>query len=78
MSISNLAEVSVRLEEAVHASSRGQNLEDTELYDLYEQIAISILDSNFDHFPENQLEDYLRAYLSVKAESLLGSAHDSS
>lgn len=64
MSIRTLAEVSARLEEAVIASSDDCHTAQ-ELYDCYEMVAIQILDSNFDAFPEGELELFLRGYLAA-------------
>ncbi|WP_020683944.1 hypothetical protein [Marinobacterium rhizophilum] len=71
MPIRTLAEVAVRLEEAVKALSSGVDTP-SELYERYEMIAIEILDSNFDSFPDGVLEEFLRDYLSLKEKLLIG------
>lgn len=71
MCIRTLAEVVVRLERGTI-----EYIDDIEtpqdLYDKYEMTAISILDSNFDQFPDHELEIFLKHYLAFKAEQLLG------
>jgi hypothetical protein len=37
-----------------------------ELFDLYEEIAIEVLDSEFGQYPAGALEDYLQRYLYLK------------
>ncbi|MBR9890000.1 MAG: hypothetical protein GYB20_20150 [Oceanospirillales bacterium] len=64
MTIRTLPEASARLEEAVKASS-GDRHSAQDLYDCYEMVAIQILDSNFENFPEGELELYLRGYLAA-------------
>ena len=64
MTIRTLAEASARLEEAIKASS-GDCHTAQELYDCYEMVAIQILDSNFEAFPDGELELYLRGYLAA-------------
>mgnify|MGYP000570471874 CR=1 FL=1 len=54
-----------RLEKAVMALSYGA-LSPQERYDLCEQAAIAMLDSDFDEYPEGELEAYLLAYLKRK------------
>jgi len=65
----NLAEVGVRLEEAVKRVS-----DDTYtpllLYQAYEMTAIAILDSEHENWPEGVLCRYLMAYLSEKRREL--------
>ncbi len=65
MTIRKLAEVGARLEKAVLASL-DDGLSPLETYELYELIAIQILDSEFDDFPDDELEVYLKAYLYLK------------
>ncbi len=65
MTIRKLAEVGARLEKSVMALS-SEDLSPTELYELYEMIAIQILDSYFMDYPEDDLESYLKAYLYLK------------
>mgnify|MGYP007024790573 CR=1 FL=1 len=64
MTIRSLAEVGVRLEEAV-ARLPGEPDSPEEHYERYEEIAIAILDSEFTHWPEGALEQYLKGYLSA-------------
>jgi hypothetical protein len=65
MTIRNLAEVRTRLEEAV-AGLPGEPTGPAELFDLYEEIAIEVLDSEFGNYPAGALEDYLQRYLYLK------------
>jgi hypothetical protein len=65
MTIRNIAEVGSRLEKAVRAVS-DEGLSPQEMYDLYEQAAIQILDSEFDDYSESKLEKYLMDYLERK------------
>jgi len=69
--IRELAEVSARLDVAVYT-----NINDihspADLYDKYEMTAISILDSNEYRFGDGSLEIFLKRYLELKAEQLLG------
>lgn len=74
MCIRTLAEALDRLERGVF-----NNIDDIDtpedLYNKYEMTAISILDSNFDAFPDEELELFLKYYLAFKAEQLLGEEH---
>ncbi|MFT6908761.1 MAG: hypothetical protein ACJAS1_005465 [Oleiphilaceae bacterium] len=65
----DLSEVSVRLELA-YANSKEATMTPQEQYDLYESIAIQILDSEFDEYEEGALEGYLVAFLEHKASLL--------
>jgi hypothetical protein len=65
MKIRAMAEVGTRLEKAVMANL-DESLTPREIYDEYESIAISILDSEFDDYPEETLEQYLRTFLYLK------------
>jgi hypothetical protein len=65
MKIRNLAAVSARLEETV-STLPVQVTNAAELFDLYEQIAIEVLDSEFGQYPAGALEDYLQRYLYIK------------
>jgi hypothetical protein len=58
-----------RLEKAVVALS-DEALSPQEKYDLYEQAAIAMLDSEFDDYAEGELEAYLMAYLERKCGEL--------
>jgi hypothetical protein len=70
MCISELTEVSTRLEQAYNAFSETDDLQ--EMYNRYEMLAIQILDSEFDNFPDKALEYYLMGYLQATKYSLLG------
>ena len=70
MCIGELTEVSARLEQAYNAFPETDDLQ--EMYDRYEMLAIQILDSEFDHFPDKTLEHYLMGYLQSTKYSLLG------
>jgi hypothetical protein len=65
-----LSEVSVRLELA-YAYSKEEAMTPQEQYDLYETIAIQILDSEFDEYEEGLLEDCLVTFLKQKRKKLL-------
>ena len=69
MPIRTIAEVDARLEKAVLALS-DECLLPQEMYDLYEQAAISMLDSEFDDYPDGELEVYLMGYLEMKRNIL--------
>ena len=58
-----LAEVDVRLEEAV-AALPGEPADPAELYDRYEMVAIQILDSEAEEYTPGVLEEYLLARLA--------------
>jgi hypothetical protein len=66
----DLSEVSVRLEHA-YADSKDDAMTPQEQYDLYESIAIQILDSEFDEYEEGVLEEYLMVFLESKRKKLL-------
>ncbi|MBT4130421.1 MAG: hypothetical protein HOE44_06815 [Candidatus Marinimicrobia bacterium] len=65
----NIDEVGKRLENAVmslpHISDQPKDL-----YDQYEGIAIEILDSEFDSYPEGVLEQYLSVHLYCLSKEL--------
>tara|TARA_R110001599_G_C12251124_1_gene659635 strand:+ start:2789 stop:3082 length:294 start_codon:yes stop_codon:yes gene_type:complete len=65
MTIRDLAEVRTRLEEAV-AGLPGEPADAAELFDRYEQIAIQILDSEFDDYTPGLLEEYLMTLLYLR------------
>ncbi|PKG93058.1 hypothetical protein [Paraglaciecola sp. MB-3u-78] len=65
MKIRAMAEVGARLEKAVMANL-DESLTPREIYNAYEEVAISILDSEFDDYPEDTLEQYLRTFLYHK------------
>jgi hypothetical protein len=60
-----MAEVGARLEKAVMANL-DESLTPREIYNAYEEVAIAILDSEFDNYPEDTLEQYLRTFLYHK------------
>ena len=66
----DLSEVSVRLEQA-YANSKDEPITPQEQFDLYESIAIQILDSEFDEYEEGVLEECLAAFLKQKRKELL-------
>jgi plasmid maintenance system antidote protein VapI len=66
----DLSEVAVRLEQA-YSNSKDAAMTPQEQYDLYESIAIQILDSEFDEYEERVLEDYLVTFLEGKRIQLL-------
>ncbi|WP_371376816.1 hypothetical protein [Thalassotalea aquiviva] len=65
-----LSEVGVRLEKAFQEHVT-PDMTPTDKYELYELIAIQILDSEFDNFGEGQLEEYLSNFLDRKQRTLL-------
>ncbi len=69
MNIRDISEVRVRLEKIAMASS-GDRSTPIEKYQLYEDTAISILDSEFMNYPDAELEDYLVAFLQRKRSEL--------
>jgi hypothetical protein len=69
MTIRSLAEVGVRLEEAV-ARLPGEPDSPEEHYERYEAMAIAILDSEFNNWPEGVLEEHLYKQLAALRKSL--------
>jgi hypothetical protein len=69
MTIRSLAEVGARLEEAV-ALLPGSPDAPQELYDRCEAMAIAILDSEHDEWPEGQLERYLMLRMELRRMEL--------
>jgi hypothetical protein len=65
MKIRAMAEVGARLEKAVMAYL-DESLTPREIYNAYEEVAIAMLDSEFDDYPEDTLEQYLRTFLYHK------------
>ena len=65
----DLSEVAVRLEQA-YANAKEATMTPQEQFDLYESIAIQILDSEFDEYEEGALEEYLVTFLDKKVKSL--------
>jgi hypothetical protein len=65
MNICSLAEVRLRLENAVAGPpAPGTNAAD--LFNRYEEIAIQVLDSEFSNYTPGALEEYLQTYLYLK------------
>lgn len=62
-------EISARLEEAVERIT-GPPVDAEDLYERYEMTAISLLDSEFDNYPEDELYHYLMDYLECKRKQL--------
>jgi len=58
-----LLEVGARLEKTVKELT-DKELGSDDLYGTYEMVAIQILDSEFEDFPEGELEQYLTEFLS--------------
>ena len=65
-----LSEVSVRLEQAF-AKCEEEPMTPQQQYDVYESIAIQILDSEVDEYEEGLLEEYLVTFLEQKKKELL-------
>ena len=55
----------MRLEQA-YANSKDETMTPQEQFNLYESIAIQILDSEFDEYEDGLLEEYLVTYLEQK------------
>jgi len=69
MNISPLAEVKLRLEEAVERM-HGEPSNTEEEYERWEYSSIAILDSNHANYDEGELCRYLMDYLSKKRRDL--------
>jgi len=65
MDMRPLAQVGVRLEEAV-LRLPGEAASPADLYDRYEMLATAILDSEFENYEFGMLEEYLFTYLYLK------------
>ena len=65
MTICSLAEVRLRLEDAV-AGPPAPGTDAADLFDRYEEIAIQVLDSEFSNYKPGALEEYLETYLYLK------------
>lgn len=63
MTILDLEEVSRRLEESVKRLL-AEGMTSSEIFDVYEEVAIQILDSEYMNYPEGDLETYLLTYLA--------------
>jgi hypothetical protein len=61
----DLSSVRVRLEETV-TTLPVPATNAAELFDLYEEIAIEVLDSEYGQYPAGALQDYLQRYLYLK------------
>lgn len=72
MCISELTEVAARLEQSVLLTKEHEDQEINLMYERYEMLAIQILDSESDNFPNKALEFYLIGYLQATKYSLLG------
>ena len=57
--------------ELAYANCKEATMPPQEQYDLYESIAIQILDSEFDEYEEGALEEYLIEFLKQKSKKLL-------
>jgi hypothetical protein len=62
-----LLEVGARLEKVVQELV-DKGLASDDLYSTYEMVAIQILDSEFEDFPEGELETYLMDFLDTKKQ----------
>ena len=65
MNICSLAEVRLRLENAV-AGPPAPGTDTADLFDRYEEIAIQVLDSEFSNYTPGALEEYLQTLLYLK------------
>ena len=67
MTSPKLLEVGARLEKTVQrlVSEASSNMG---LYDTYEMVAIQILDSEFENFHDDELEQYLMEFLETKKQ----------
>ena len=61
----SLAGVALRLEDAI-TGLPVQATNTAELFDLYEEMAIQVLDSEYASYPADTLEMYLRLFLRMK------------
>lgn len=65
MTKKSLADVRVRLEKSFNELAK-ESATSKEKYELYEYLAIQILDSEFDDFEEGELEEFLADFLGSK------------
>jgi hypothetical protein len=65
MKIRAMAEVGACLGKTVMVNLDA-SLTPQQIYDAYEAVAIAILDSEFDDYPQDRLEQYLRTCLYLK------------
>ena len=63
--IRSLAEVRLCLEQAV-AGPPPPGTDAADLFDLYEEIAIQVLESEFNNYTAGTLQEYLETYLYLK------------
>ena len=61
----DIAEVRARLEEAV-AALPGEPADPAESFERTEQVAIQILDSEFEDYPPGALQELLMSYLYIR------------
>ena len=62
-----LLEVGARLEKTIQELI-DKGLAPGDLYSAYEMVAIQILDSEFENYPEGELEQYLKDFLDTKKQ----------
>ena len=62
-----LLEVGARLEKAVQELV-DKGLASSDLYSTYEMVAIQILDSEHQDYPDGELETYLKEFLDTKKQ----------
>jgi hypothetical protein len=65
MTIRDIAEVRSRLEEAV-TGLLGEPANAAELFERTEELAIQILDSEYDWYPPGHLQELLMSYLYIR------------
>lgn len=65
MTIRDIAEVRTRLEEAV-AGLPGEPADAADLFNRTEQVAIQMLDSEFDDYPPGLMQELLMSYLYIR------------
>ena len=61
----DIAEVRARLEKAV-SGLPGESADSAELFNRTEQVAIQILDSEFEDYPPGLLQELLMSYLYIR------------
>lgn len=65
MTIRDIAEVRTRLDQAV-ARLPGEPADAADLFDRTEQVAIQMLDSEFDDYPPGLMQELLMSYLYIR------------
>ena len=65
MTIRDIAEVRTRLEQDV-AGLLGEPADAADLFDRTEQVAIQMLDSEFDDYPPGLMQELLMSYLYIR------------